>query len=117
MLRGRHILKLVLKLNKTLLIIHFVSFTRDKMNWKSIFILFHIPRERLGDITRAPRGTDRSPWYNEHSCYKLDFLANQKGLSMTAKFVKSVRKANNRPEALYQAQHRTIISNLDMSFF
>ena len=24
------------------------------------------------DITRAPRGTDRSPEYNEHFCYKLD---------------------------------------------
>ena len=24
------------------------------------------------DLTRAPRGTDRSPEYNEHSCYKLD---------------------------------------------
>ena len=22
--------------------------------------------------TRAPRGTDRSPEYNEHFCYKLD---------------------------------------------
>ena len=27
----------------------------------------------LTDIkTRAPRGTDRSPEYNEHICYKLD---------------------------------------------
>ena len=23
-------------------------------------------------VTRAPRGTDRSPGYNEHFCYKLD---------------------------------------------
>ncbi len=23
-------------------------------------------------------GYCRSPWYNEHFCYKLDFLANQK---------------------------------------
>ena len=23
-------------------------------------------------LTRAPRGTDRSPEYNEHFCYKLD---------------------------------------------
>ena len=29
---------------------------------------FYIP----DDITRAPRGTDRSPEYNEHFCYKLD---------------------------------------------
>ena len=26
-------------------------------------------------LTRAPRGLDRSPEYNEHFCYKLDFLA------------------------------------------
>ena len=29
-------------------------------------------------VTRAPRGTDRSPEYNELFCQKLDFLANQK---------------------------------------
>ena len=23
-------------------------------------------------VTKAPRGTDRSPEYNEHFCYKLD---------------------------------------------
>ena len=34
-------------------------------------------------------GTDRSPKYNEHFCYKLDFLANQKAFSMTAPFVVS----------------------------
>ena len=28
--------------------------------------------------TRAQGGIDRSPEYNEHFCYKLDFLANQK---------------------------------------
>ena len=38
---------------------------------------------------RAPRGTDRSPEYNEHFCYKLGFLANQKALSMTTPFVAS----------------------------
>ena len=27
---------------------------------------------RIIQITRAPRGTDRSPEYNEHFCYKLD---------------------------------------------
>ena len=27
---------------------------------------------RAQDQTRAPRGTDRSPEYNEHFCYKLD---------------------------------------------
>ena len=26
---------------------------------------------RRGEETRAPRGTDRSPEYNEHVCYKL----------------------------------------------
>ena len=26
-------------------------------------------------LTRATRGTDRSPEYNEHFCYMLDFLA------------------------------------------
>ena len=26
--------------------------------------------------TRAPRGSDRSPEYNEHFYYKLDYLAN-----------------------------------------
>ena len=26
----------------------------------------------IGIRTRAPRGTDRSPEYNEHFCYKLD---------------------------------------------
>ena len=27
-------------------------------------------------VTRAPRGTDRSPEYNEHFCYKLDSRIN-----------------------------------------
>ena len=42
--------------------------------------------------TRAPMGLDRSPEYNEHFCYKLDFLENQKALSMIAPSVKSVWK-------------------------
>ena len=27
---------------------------------------------KMYHVTRAPRGTDRSPEYNEHFCYKLD---------------------------------------------
>ena len=29
-------------------------------------------KKQRENITRAPRGTDRSPEYNEHFCYKLD---------------------------------------------
>ena len=33
----------------------------------------YLPLRFAGDtITRAPRGTDRSPVYNEYFCYKLD---------------------------------------------
>ena len=42
--------------------------------------------------TKAPRGTDRSPEYNEH-LLKVRFLS--KSESMTVKFVKSIRTANN----------------------
>ena len=28
--------------------------------------------KEMQDLTRAPSGTDRSPEYNEHFCYKLD---------------------------------------------
>ena len=31
-----------------------------------------VQQNALIDKTRAPRGTDRSPEYNEHFCYKLD---------------------------------------------
>ena len=31
-----------------------------------------ITYKQTDDLTRAPRGTDRSPEYNEHFCYKLD---------------------------------------------
>ena len=39
-------------------------------------------------------GQCRSPWYNEHFCYKLDFLAYQE--TMTA----IVRKASERQKGL-----------------
>ena len=29
-------------------------------------------KRRISKLTRAPRGTDRSPEYNEYFCYKLD---------------------------------------------
>ena len=32
----------------------------------------YVPLCFAEDTTRAPRGTDRSPEYNEHFCYKLD---------------------------------------------
>ena len=32
----------------------------------------YAPPSSKGGITRAPRGTDRSPEYKEHFCYKLD---------------------------------------------
>ena len=35
-------------------------------------------KKQRDNLTRAPRGTDRSPEYNGYFCEKLDFLANQK---------------------------------------
>ena len=35
---------------------------------------YHSPdnKQQTVQLTRAPRGTDRSPEYKEHFCYKLD---------------------------------------------
>ena len=42
--------------------------------WSSLWLFLALPwiQPRADLITRAPRGTDRSPEYNEHFCYKLD---------------------------------------------
>ena len=42
--------------------------TGDKISSSSNKLVFF----RADQKTRAPRGTDRSPEYNEHFCYKLD---------------------------------------------
>ena len=37
-----------------------------------------LPQIQMYHKTRAPRGTDRSPEYNEHFCYKLDSRVKNK---------------------------------------
>ena len=60
--------------------------------------------------TRAPRCTDRSPEYNEHFYYKLDFLANQKAWQLY--LWNQSKKQTRGQKALNQAQPRSIISIL-----
>ena len=43
-------------------------------------------------------GTDHSPEYNEHFCYKLDFLAYHKAWLLF--FVKSVRESKQEAQRL-----------------
>ena len=58
--------------NKRILIFYSLwnSWTDKKLLVKILFSCIH----NLANFsqTRAPRGTDRSPEYNEHFCYKLD---------------------------------------------
>ena len=46
--------------------LHFVLF-----DYEIAYIVSSMSNAR-NNHTRAPRGTDRSPEYNEHICYKLD---------------------------------------------
>ena len=57
-------------------------------------------------LTRAPRGTDRSPEYNEHFLLKVRFLS--KSESMTVKFVKSVRTANNHDISIQDTRMHSV---------
>ena len=46
--------------------------TKSSTAGQMIWSLDGLPDLSGRGITRAPRGTDRSPEYNEHFCYKLD---------------------------------------------
>ena len=48
---------------------------RDYLDYLMIlkkYLHEQLEMDEMFTITRAPRGTDRSPEYNEHFCYKLD---------------------------------------------
>ena len=58
-----------------ILVLFFFDFlqTENKRYIVLMSIIFVLPcvHELCSEKTRAPRGTDRSPEYNEHFCYKL----------------------------------------------
>ena len=47
-------------------------YTLLKSSETSAFAEINVVKPHIFVQTRAPRGTDRSPEYNEHFCYKLD---------------------------------------------
>ena len=65
-------------------------------------------------FTRATRGTDRSPEYNEHFCQKLDFLANQKNDCHICEISPNSKQDAQRP---YIKHSLGVSSALAMSFF
>ena len=71
------------------------------------------PKLLILQKTRAPRGTDRSPEYNEHFLLKVRFLLVSKSESMTAIFVKSVRTATI---AIFQFRIQGCIRFVDVAF-
>ena len=66
-------------------------------------------------LTRAPRGTDRLPEYNEHFYYKLDFLANQK--AWQPYLWNQSEKWTQGQKALNQAQPKSTDSILAINKF
>ena len=56
------------KLQAPTIPISVVKLIKNKKGSKEFYLTLMSPKSQ----TRAPRGTDRSPEYNEHFCYKLD---------------------------------------------